>query len=267
MASLNESERTEYAVLMSRGRDAERTSHFCWIASGVAATVLLSWAIAARRPPLMLPVIFAVAYGFYTTIHGRQQTRLIAGYVKEFFEGRDAGGPQWFTRLGHLEIMPGFSPSMSDWLSTGLANAVVVIAIVFASLVDLSRARSGATDSTITLWATSTPPLNEKSAHARAPAGSPSSRRTPANPNPWINPKPKAISARTSRPLRDARMFSTPMKAMVSAIAGSTIPGEGLRMPRVARASVMLWATVKAVTILRSLVTLPPRSRRPTMKS
>jgi len=134
MASLNESERTEYNVLMSRGRDAERTSHFCWIASGIAATVLMSWAIAARRPGLMIPVIFAVAYGFYTTVHGRQQTRLIAGYVKEFFEGRDAGGPQWFTRLGHLEIMPGFSPSMSDWLSTALANAIVVIAIVFAWL-------------------------------------------------------------------------------------------------------------------------------------
>ena len=54
--------------------------------------------------------------------------------MKEFFEGRDAGGPQWFTRLGHLEIVPGFSPSMSDWLSTALANAVVVIAIVFAWL-------------------------------------------------------------------------------------------------------------------------------------
>jgi len=134
MASLNESERTEYNVLMSRGRDAERTSHFCWIASGIAATVLMSWAIAARRPGLRIPVIFAVAYGFYTTVHGRQQTRLIAGYVKEFFEGRDAGGPQWFTRLGHLEIMPGFSPSMSDWLSTALANAIVVIAIVFAWL-------------------------------------------------------------------------------------------------------------------------------------
>src|SRR6266566_41510 len=74
MASMSENERMEYSVLMSRGRDAERTSHFCWIASGIAATVLLSWAIAARRPPLMLPVIFAVAYGFYTTIHGRQQT-------------------------------------------------------------------------------------------------------------------------------------------------------------------------------------------------
>jgi len=122
MASLSENERTEYAALMSRGRDAERTSHFCWIASGIAATVLMSWAIVARRPAPMLPVIFAVAYGFYTTMHGRQQTRLIGGYVKEFFEGRDTG-PQWFTRLTHLETVPGFSPSMSDWLATSLANA------------------------------------------------------------------------------------------------------------------------------------------------
>src|SRR5207249_10342234 len=134
MASLNESERTEYAALMSRGRDAERTSHFCWIASGVAATVLLSWAIAARRPPLMLPVIFAVAYGFYTTIHRRQQTRLIAGYVKEVVEGRDAGGPQWFTRVGHLETMTGVSPSTSDPLSSGVAEAAPAVAVVFAWL-------------------------------------------------------------------------------------------------------------------------------------
>ncbi|TMQ59192.1 MAG: hypothetical protein E6K76_05555 [Candidatus Eisenbacteria bacterium] len=133
MASLSENERTEYAALMSRGRDAERTSHFCWIASGIAATVLMSWAIAARRPAPMLPVVFAVAYGFYTTMHGRQQTRLIAGYVKEFFEGRDTG-PQWFTRLAHLETVPGFSPSMSDWLATSLANVVVLAAIVFAWL-------------------------------------------------------------------------------------------------------------------------------------
>src|SRR5882762_956182 len=112
MASMNENERTEYSVLMSRGRDAERTSHFCWIASGIAATVLLSWGIAAKSPGLMLPVIFAVAYGFYTVAHGRQQTRLIAGYVREFFETRDSG-PQWFTRLGHLEIVPGFNASSS----------------------------------------------------------------------------------------------------------------------------------------------------------
>ncbi len=133
MASMNENERMEYSVLMSRGRDAERTSHFCWIASGIAATMLLSWAIAAKSPGLMLPVIFAVAYGFYTTVHGRQQTRLIGGYVKEFFEGNDSG-PLWFTRLGRLEIVPGFSASTTDWLSTALANAIVVTAVIFAWL-------------------------------------------------------------------------------------------------------------------------------------
>ena len=133
MASMNESERMEYSVLMSRGRDAERTSHFCWIASGIAATMLLSWGIAAKSPGLMLPVIFAVAYGFYTVVHGRQQTRLIGGYVKEFFEGNDSG-PLWFTRLGHLEIVPGFSASTTDWLSTMLCNALVVTAVVFAWL-------------------------------------------------------------------------------------------------------------------------------------
>lgn len=130
MASMNENERTEYSVLMSRGRDAERTSHFCWIASGIAAAMLMSWAMAAKNPVLMMPVVFCVAYGFYTMSHGRQQTRLIAGYVKEFFE--QDSGPMWFTRLGHLEIVPGFSASTTDWLSAVLANAMVICAIVFA---------------------------------------------------------------------------------------------------------------------------------------
>ena len=48
MASMNENERTEYSVLMSRGRDAERTGQICWIASGIAATMLLSWGMAAH---------------------------------------------------------------------------------------------------------------------------------------------------------------------------------------------------------------------------
>jgi len=130
MASMNENERMEYSVLMSRGRDAERTSRFCWMASGIAATMFLSWGMAAKNPALMLPVIFAMAFGFYTMAHCRQQTRLIGGYVKEFCECE--GGPQWFTRLGHLEIVPGFSASTTDWLSTMLANAVVVAAVVFA---------------------------------------------------------------------------------------------------------------------------------------
>jgi len=134
MAAMTENERMEYSVLMSRGRDAERTCHFCWIASGIAATMLLSWAIAARNAGLMLPVIFAVAYGFYTMVHGRSQTRLIGGYVKEFFEGNDSSnsGPLWFTRLGRLEMVPGFSASNADWLMTAMANVVIVTSVIFA---------------------------------------------------------------------------------------------------------------------------------------
>src|SRR5262249_3081546 len=132
MASMNENERTEYSALMMRGRDAERTSHFCWIASGIAAAILMSSAMAAKNPALMIPVILCVAYGYYTMAHGRQQARLIAGYVKEFFECDT--GPQWFTRLGHLEIVPGFTASSTDWLSTLLSNAVIMAAVLFAWL-------------------------------------------------------------------------------------------------------------------------------------
>jgi hypothetical protein len=130
MASLNESERMEYVALMNRGRDAERTAQICWIASGVGAAVLLSWAVAARSPGLLLPVVFAAAFGFYAALHGRQQVRLIAGYIREFMESKEQG-PQWFTRLGNLEVVPGFNPS-SDWLLTCLANVMVVVSVVFS---------------------------------------------------------------------------------------------------------------------------------------
>ncbi len=139
MASFDENERMEYSALMSRGRDAERTTQICWVASGIGAAVLLSWGIAAKSSGLMLPVIFSVAYGFYAMSRGRQQVRLIAGYIKEFFESRGAG-PQWFTRLGHLEVVPGFNPS-SDWLATALANSVNLAAIVFAWLFAASASR------------------------------------------------------------------------------------------------------------------------------
>jgi len=119
-------EQLEYTALMTRGRDAEKTAQICWTAAGLGAAVLLSWGIAAKSASLMLPVVFAAAYGYYATIHSRQQTRLIAGYVKEFMEG-PSNGPQWFTRLGHLEVVPGFNPS-SDWVSTILVNATVALA-------------------------------------------------------------------------------------------------------------------------------------------
>ena len=126
MASMNENERVEYSVLMSRGRDAERTSHFCWIASGIAATMLLSWAVAARNAGLMLPVIFAVAYGFYTMVHGRQQTRLIGGYVKEFFEGNDQG-PLWFFAWIFASATP--KGELYAGIATGCAMAFLVHSI------------------------------------------------------------------------------------------------------------------------------------------
>ena len=129
MAAFSDWDSLEYQALMARGRDAERTSLVCWTASGIAAAVLLSWGVAAKSSSLMLPVIFATAFGFYAAIHGRQQVRLIAGYVKEFME--NGSSPQWFTRLAQLEVVPGFNTS-GDWSLAALANLVVVTAMAFS---------------------------------------------------------------------------------------------------------------------------------------
>jgi hypothetical protein len=130
MAAFSDWDHLEYQALMARGRDAERTSLVCWTASGIAAAVLLSWGIAAKSASLMLPVIFATAFGFYAAIHGRNQVRLIAGYVKEFMEP-NGSSPQWFTRLAQLEVVPGFNPS-GDWAVAALANLTVVTAMAFS---------------------------------------------------------------------------------------------------------------------------------------
>ena len=130
MAGFGDWEQMEYQTLMSRGRDAERTGQVCWTAGGIAAVILFSWALAAKSSSLMLPVVFATAFGFYAAVHGRNQVRLISGYVKEYFEGQNSG-PKWFTRLGHLEVVPGFNPS-GDWVMTAIANLLVVGSIVFA---------------------------------------------------------------------------------------------------------------------------------------
>ena len=132
MSAYGDWEHAEYEALMTRGRDAERAALTCWTAAGLVAAILLSWGIGAKSSSLMLPVIFASAFGYYATIHSRSQIRLIAGYVKEFVETQ-TGGPKWFTRLGHLEVVPGFNPS-SDWVATLLVNAMVVAAVVFAWL-------------------------------------------------------------------------------------------------------------------------------------
>ena len=120
----------EYAALMSRARDVERTAQFSWVAAGLTATVLLSWAIGGKSPGLMLPVVLAVACGFYAALQGRQELRLIAGYMEEIVEARESR-PQWFSRLHQLHGVPG-SNSNSDWIATILANAVVLLAVSLA---------------------------------------------------------------------------------------------------------------------------------------
>ena len=129
MPSQEELERMEYEALMKRGSDAERASLLSWTAGALTAAVTLSWAISARNPGLMIPVIFAIAIGFYGMLRGRQQVRWIAGYIEEFYEGDR--GPQWFTRLHRLQGQPGFR-TVGDWLTLALANAGVVLALLLA---------------------------------------------------------------------------------------------------------------------------------------
>jgi Flp pilus assembly protein TadB len=129
MAAFEDQERSEYAALMKRGNDAERTGQICWTAGGLAAAVMLSWGIADKNPGLMIPVVFAIAVGFYALLRGRQQVRWIGSYVENFCE--EQKGPQWFTRLHRLQSQPGYR-TVGDWLTVSLANAGVVLALVLA---------------------------------------------------------------------------------------------------------------------------------------
>jgi hypothetical protein len=129
MPSQEELERMEYEALMKRGSDAERAALLCWTAGAVTAAVTLSWAISARNPGLMIPVILSIAVGFYGMLRGRQQVRWIASYIEEFHEGER--GPQWFTRLHRLQHQAGYRTA-GDWLTVTLANGGVVLALLFA---------------------------------------------------------------------------------------------------------------------------------------
>jgi len=138
MPTLEEHERMEYAALMKRGHDAERGAQLCWTAGGLSAAVMLSWAIAAKSPGLMIPVVFAIAIGFYGMLRGRQQVRWIASYVEEFFEGQR--GMQWFTRVHRLQNQPGYRAT-GDWLIVCLANAGVILALMLAWMYSDGAAR------------------------------------------------------------------------------------------------------------------------------
>lgn len=121
---------SEYGALMHQVRELHRTSQLCWTVAALTAAALLSGAIAARNPGLMLPVELCAAFGFYATVHARQQTKRIEGYVQEFHEkGREDA--QWFTRLAHLHTLPGFQDH-SEWVPLALANAVTLVAVVYS---------------------------------------------------------------------------------------------------------------------------------------
>ena len=124
-----ELERMEYEALMRRGSDAERTGLLCWTAGALTAAVMLSWAVEAKSPGLMIPVVFAIAVGFYGMLRGRQQVRWIASYVEEFCESES--GPQWFNRLHRLQNQAGYR-TVGDWTTVALANAGVGLALLLA---------------------------------------------------------------------------------------------------------------------------------------
>ena len=87
-----------------------------------------------------------------------------------------------------------------------------------------------------------------------------------AKPNPCTSPKTKLTSQRWDGASR-RRRFSRATQTMDAAIAGSMIRPGMVTTPRTARASVMLWATVKAVMILSSERNRPPRSSSASRKS
>jgi len=131
MPMLEEHDRMEYMALMRRGQDAERVALFSWMAGALVAAVTMSWGISARNPGLMIPVVFAIAVGFYGMLRGRQQVRAITSYIQEFYEG--SRGPQWFTRIHRAQTQPSYRAA-GDWLTVCLANAGVVVALMLAWL-------------------------------------------------------------------------------------------------------------------------------------
>jgi len=131
MAMLDEHDRLEYAALMKRAQDAERVALGSWVAGVLTAAVTMSWAISAKSAGLMIPVVLAVAAGFYGMLRGRGQVRAIASYIEEFCEGQSRA--RWFSRIHRVQRLPGYHPA-GDWLTACVTNAVVVLALVFAWL-------------------------------------------------------------------------------------------------------------------------------------
>jgi hypothetical protein len=129
MFASNDSAHVEYDALMNRSRSLERTGYLLWTIATCAAAALLASAMGSRSPGALMAAVIAAAAGFYPLLHARQQMKMIACYLEEFIER--AGGPQWHTRVGHLQALPA-AHSVNDWIFTGVSNLVSVAAIAFA---------------------------------------------------------------------------------------------------------------------------------------
>lgn len=120
----------EYAALMDRARDLERTAQWTWLAAAIASAVLLSNAIGTRSAGQMLAIVVCAAFGYYANLRARRQARLVEGYVQEFHE-TDRTGAQWHTRLAQLDALPG-APDRTEWAPLALSNLLSLTAIVLA---------------------------------------------------------------------------------------------------------------------------------------
>ena len=120
----------EYAALMDRARDLQRTAQWAWLGAGVASAVLLSIAIGTRSAGQMLAIVVCAAFGYYTNLRARRQAQLVEGYVREFHK-TDRTGAQWNTRLAQLDALPG-APDRTDWAPLALSNLISLTAIVLA---------------------------------------------------------------------------------------------------------------------------------------
>ena len=120
----------EYAALMDRARDLERTAQWTWTGAAIASAVLLSIAIGSRSAGQMLAVVVCAAFGYHANVHARRRQRLVEGYVQEFHE-TDRSGAQWHTRQAQLDALPG-APDASGRAPLALSNLLSFTSIVLA---------------------------------------------------------------------------------------------------------------------------------------
>ena len=83
----------EYAALMNRARDLERTAQWIWTITAIACAMLLSAAIGVHSAGMMLPVVLCAAFGYRANRFARRRARRIEGYLQEFHE-TDRSGAQ-----------------------------------------------------------------------------------------------------------------------------------------------------------------------------